>query len=482
MHYFVDLYKSNSEIDSIAIDKLNGLIINNSNKEDWKGWEADKWLEDFDSEKVRREIEGWHAGNELVKVYSWHTPLLHKVIVTVDLAYDSVRKFVPLLSALAIENGLKLLDRQTENCFSAGTLWNEDLVCCRSRALQLKKELQRDFLLCAPIRKIEDRKSSEFIEHPGHIISYVLTVPPMTTDAFIRQTEELYARLRNFVTEGEMLSYQDGYFSISSKRGRYFSYAINLVLEKMAEGNACIGGIEETPTRHGIELIRERRNCEKVLSGSAYPVNYHKLPYSQWSLWDKMGLAEMTREYTNPADRFVAGADMAKRLSDGKLPMYVEANVYCGAEFIFHRVDIERGSFVRSPSISVLKMSEETASFLLPIIKDFYPYIYDRYYLDENYLPVQMWIDIEKRIHEVVAWINQEPVDYKILPYLKYFDLYKLADEGEWGLLRTAMTSEKLELLHRNRAELTKFYENFCWWLERQLSLSSDGLINVEGP
>jgi hypothetical protein len=138
----------------------------------------------------------------------------------------------------------------------------------------------------------------------------------------------------------------------------------------------------------------------------------------------------------------------------------------------------------------MLRLEEETASFVLPIVEIFYPYIYQRYYLTENHIPREMMGDILNKIDEIKALIVKDLYNDKLASIIEKFDLYALvrkSDDDSQSYYNAEdyemMTNDRMKFVYENRYRIAKIYDVFSSWAQEQLeSYDMDMMFNIQGP
>ena len=139
--------------------------------------------------------------------------------------------------------------------------------------------------------------------------------------------------------------------------------------------------------------VLHRISCEKAFKWLKYnPGKKHHENYERTI--ERIPFIEMEYKYPNPADRFCASLNITKALLKEKIDIDYGSFEYFGSDIMFHRLP---NDFCLLPDrdggrerISALKLEEEVASFVLPFVEEKYPYFYDRYYLTDNHIPVQV--------------------------------------------------------------------------------------------
>ena len=154
-----------------------------------------------------------------------------------------------------------------------------------------------------------------------------------------------------------------------------------------------------------------------------------------------------------------------------------------GDEITFHAV---LNHYIhRDESVSALNIEEEAASFLLPIVKDIYQDIYDRYYLTVNHMPSQMWMRIIERVKEIKKLILRNPFSEALKPYIERFDLAVFLDQDAPNYWENRFKTDEMQLLYENRYKICELYDVFIRWSEAQIECYGsiqDLMLNIQGP
>ena len=130
--------------------------------------------------------------------------------------------------------------------------------------------------------------------------------------------------------------------------------------------------------------------------------------------------------------------------------------------------------------LSALKIEESSVSFILPIIQEFCPYIYDHYY-SSNHISEETLKQIVERLKQVEFLIKTDPFSLELKPYSKEFNLYVLQkNEEDWKNIR----ENPAAFLSDHRYEVAIIYQIVIEWAEKQLETyrGCDRLYNIEGP
>ena len=154
---------------------------------------------------------------------------------------------------------------------------------------------------------------------------------------------------------------------------------------------------------------------------------------------------------------------------------------YYGSEIVFHIVPDDY--YQDGDNISVLKIEEESASYILPFIHDVYPHFYERYYLAENHLPTEMWRRIINRIREAQDMVVNNTYCAELKKYIDSFNLFVLNKNND---PRIWDKSHDVDFVYEHRYEIAYLYEIFIQWSETQMYYyehsGDDRMFNIQGP
>ena len=102
----------------------------------------------------------------------------------------------------------------------------------------------------------------------------------------------------------------------------------------------------------------------------------------------------------------------------------------------------------------MLKIEEESASFILPFIHDVYPHFYERYYLAENHLPTEMWSKIIDRIKAAKEMIVNDTYCLELEKYIDSFNLFVLDKRNDPRLWKSNKEYNPVEFVFEHRFEI----------------------------
>ena len=342
----------------------------------------------------------------------------------------------------------------------------------RMRAQQLNNAIMQTQ---KPIWRL--RRLDLFNAKHTHTCSYVVTIEK-DSSSFEERTSKFYEMLKSNVLTTESLSTSCKCFTICGE-----GYEITYCLEGYKKSADKIGYVEDA--RICTELMR-RMPSEVAAKQFKNFEEWEKI-----DICDRMKFSEWINCYPNPADRFVASINLAKQLRQEKFDITLSAIGSYGAEVIFH-VTEDRWTIDDPQQISVLKVPEEWASYILPIVETVYPYIYQRYDLTCNHLPGDMIFDILENMKKLKVMLVNDTYNETIIALSKKFDLYAFAkgdkkNSGEYYNQEALdkMRKNRMEFIFDHRYDIARLYDIFIYWAEKQLECyehSSDLMINIQGP
>ena len=273
----------------------------------------------------------------------------------------------------------------------------------------------------------------------------------------------------------EQLSCDDCCFTVSGK-----CYSVSFCLEGYKKHPNQIGFIKNG---EGRAKLLHRMSSEEAID---WIKNCTKTEHED--IFARMNFTEMKIAFPNPGDRLVQSVLITKWQRKQVFDFRYSDIGYYGSEILFHVVPDT--IYEDSDQISVLKLEEDCASFLLAILDEFYPYFSERYYLTENHVPAELWKRFTERVEEIRNQILSNPYCEELQPYIKKFDLCALADfqqEPERNdEIRDRIHSSPTDLLYEHRYEAAKLYDSFLRWSKAQLryhnAVITGRMFNIQGP
>jgi len=461
MLYRIFIYKSAAATGSaMAVDTVNIAISKNSERE-WKGNYADHYMEDFDVNIVKKQIENLVGDKCIILIkYSPDDCDNLRPYIYIATSYKVAGEILPWLHAVATSNGLALYDAETKKSFFKDLI-DETLISIKTREQQIANNIRNDLNGLWKIRKL-----SCLVKERDKESSYIVTIKKDVQHTFEERVQEFYDCLKNSLIEGEELICENKAFTIKKEW-----YSITYCLEGYKKFADKIGYFEndtamtELVHRMSVEMaLKWVKGCSKTEKDDIYK---------------RLNFIEMVKKYPNPADRFVASVNITKAQRKELFDIRYSGMGYYGSEILFHIVTDD--FYEDYNQISVLKIEEESASFILPFIEDVYPYFYERYYLTENHLPVEMWEKIVERLIEAKSMILNNPFDSKLEKYINRFNLFVLSnDRNDYDMIR----NEPRHFLYKHRYDVAHLYDVFIKWSDEQFYHYGyeDRMFNIQGP
>ena len=478
MLYKLFLYKPDPSFrDELAINNINIAVSKNTLK-DWYHNCAENYMLNYDFEKVKSEIEnmtGTESDTPVCKVYINNTPEHKARYITIATSYENAKNVLLSAHNIAFNNGLVLYDDTLNRCFSPDDLYDDKTVFFRTRAKQINKVILDTQKPVWHLRRLcnDDLKCYKSR-------AYVLTLRKDKEKTFEQRTKEFYECLQGCLLEGETLVTEDRYFKI------IFDFCeIIYCLEAYKKHSNMIGYVENGTVK--TDLLH-RMSCEKAFK---WQKNYTP-DVESWcdpaDIKARMYFNEMISAYKNPADRFVKSINIEKQQQKEPFEIRYSSTGYYGSEIIFQPVIFDGQE--NNNAISVLKIEEDSATFILPIIYEIYPYFYNRYYLTKNYIPCEEMLEIISKLKEVKDIIINDTYNKSLEKYTKKFFLYVLARENKPGGLYInedihLFEIDRTRFIYNNRYKIAHLYDLFIKWVETQLEEyeSYDNLMfNIQGP
>lgn len=330
-------------------------------------------------------------------------------------SYACASAVLPYLYCVTTENDLVLYDAETKKTFFRD-LVDRAFLKAKLRVDNYKRMILEKMDPVWKIRKIGVSRTEESQDY-----AYVVTLKKDPGKSLSLRCADFYRYLGDQLEDGEELNTDDRCFTIVGQR-----YRISFCLEGYKKHPDQMGYYAQGRTQ--TKLIG-RMGCEEGFFWLKQ--NGIQLP----AVLERMNFKELKRAYPNPAERFIASVKIQKWQS--RSASYIR---YCGigpygSEILFHVVPSEYYQDERE--ISVLAVEEDNARPILSVVSQFYPYFWDRYYLEENHLPMEMWRDIveaaRKKREECMELRNFH--DAQILDvFIRWseaqFSLYQVTGDG----------------------------------------------------
>ena len=465
MLYRLYIHKSKAAADSaLAVQIVNGAISTDSVRE-WKDNGAADSMEYFNADAVKEQIEKELGDKCRVKICFPPQEYEQKPYLYVTTSYTRVREVLPRVHAIAMENRLVLFDAETKKSFFK-YLFDDTFINLRIREQELKNCILKEL---APVSSF--RKLCDIQEERDYGSCFVVTLRKDTQKSFIERTTDFYNCLSKNLCEGEKLVCGDRAFHVCKGW-----YSITFVLERYKKHADMIGYYENGWAKQALIRRMSVEEAYRWMEGCS--------DLEKKDVKSRMYLREMTEKFPNPADRFVNSIRITKWLRKQVFDIRYSGLGSYGSEILFH---IEPDDYYQdAQNISVLRIEEESATFILPIIHEIYPYFYKRYYLTENHLPTAMFRDIIDRMKAVREKIVNDTFNPDLEKYIKHFNLYVLDDHDDSRIRKWSEEYNPAAFVYEHRYDIAFLYEIFIQWAETQIDChdpnEADRMFNIQGP
>lgn len=473
MHYDLFLYRTDYCKDGVYWDFFPFLKT-----ETWERCNDVKRLRPFPIHQVKKQIEEMLPG--LCRVSIRYPPEQFSKVpfLSVVTSYERIGMVLPKVHAIAAENDLALYDAERNKSFCADIL-DRAFVAWKRREQELHQVIRMQVRYLWRFSRIDTcaydvEKSSAF----------VVTLQKEPGVSLEMRVQQFYDLLSSTLLSDESLLCENRCFTVCKKD----TYAITF----------CLEAYKKQPNRMG--FMKDGKPCTALLYRMGCVKALQWLTSSgepeRSDVFKRMQLFELKDRFKNPADRFVHSVNLAKQIRKEWAEIRYTARGPYGSDILFHVVSDEDGPYRNH--YSVLMIEEEDASFLLPFIQDIYPYIYERYYLTKNYLPVEMWISVLDRLLEAKEMILHDTFNPKLAPYLERFNLYTLPllpgereptvkdgfyDPDEAGTTSCKIRHDPAQYLYAHRYQAVRIFDIlFAWWKEQEDTPCGADFINIQGP
>ena len=418
-------------------------------------------MEHFNSEQIKNQIEA--EIGEKCKVFVRYSPkeVKQKEYIYIVTSFDRIKEVLPRVHAIAMENLLVLYDLEANKVYH-DNLFDNAFITLKSREDKLKSKIRKQINNIWSFRKIYDYQDAQ-----SKVPCYVITLKKTPGVPFLDRVMTFYTCLNESLDANEKLLCIGRTFCVEGE-----GYSISFILEGYKKHANVVGFIEDGQAKQ--ELIR-RMSIEEIfrwLKGC----DEREID----DIHMRMSFSEMEKEFPNLADRLAASIRITKWQRKQIFDIRYSGHGYYGSEILFHLVT---DGFDEADKFSVLKIEEESATFILPIINDIYPYIYERYYLTENHIPVEMWEEIIERIKEVRDQVIKGIFNTKLREYIKMFNLFVLGDRND-PRLWSKDEEENIAFVYEHRFEIAHLYDIFIQWSDAQFHhhYCDERMFNIQGP
>ena len=465
MRYRIFLYGTTAKR-NIGLYESN-LAVSQNGEKHWRS-EA-KQFREFDTEQVRRSLEAALTdpvtGMCKCTVRVQYPPRGYPQIGYLYLAtsYEKAAEVLPTAYAIAAEQDLVLYDAERERRFYR-ELVDLQFLTDKLRRQALLRIIRQEM---QPIWRI---RSLESVCTPWQrLTSYAVTLRRDRQVSFAERNRQFYACLQKSLDPGENLLCEDQCYSVVGE-----GYCIRFVLEGYKKHADRFGYVEgETACVAPLHRMGTDEAC-------AWAEGCTEAERSD--IQKRMQFLEMKDKYPNPGQRFVESVKITKWQRKQVFGIRYSGSGYYGSEIAFYAV--VDSLYDNRAELSVLKIEEESASYILPFVAKVYPELYDGYYGSNQITARQMEQIIQwlKAAKEVVLHDTYSP---ELTSLLKSFNLYVLLDDAdprEWDFHNP---KGRVEFLFAHRYEVAGLYDTFIRWAEAQLNThcyDSELKFNIQGP
>ena len=427
MLYRLFIYKSSATTVKAPAIGICNLAVSTNSDNVWKLEEAANYMSDFRANDIAQKLQD-QLGDKC-RIYYRKSPLAYGNVeyLCVATSYAHASTVLPYVHCVTAANDLVLYDSETKRTFFR-ELVNNTFITVKSRIADFTHAILSEMKPVWTIRKI-----CEYTTDRDYDYAYVVTLRKLKDISFKDRCRDFYNRLNEHLSQDETLDTSNECFTI---HGKWYSISF------------CLEGYKKHPNQMGYyqngfprtKLIK-RMGCEEAFRWMK------QTKVNQNAIMKRMNFRELEQAYPNPADRFIKSVNISKWESKKELGVRYCGIGFYGSEILFHIVPDEYydEQYCESRCISVLAIQEYAAGPILSIIEEYYPYFSQRYYMEENHLPIEMWRQI--------------------------------VEESK---------AKHLEYIGNNQFSYAKLLEIFIRWSEAQLDiyeLTGEGrMINVQGP
>lgn len=460
MRYRLYIYKSNAATGSASALDIVNAAVSDSYESAWREYEvkATDYMEHFDAEGIKNRIDTELGDKCRIKICTY----AQKEYLYISTSFDRITEVLPRVHLIAMENRLALYDAETGRTFFK-SLFDDAFITLRIRERELRDCIERELKPLWRIRKIHACENGAYKSS-----SYSVTLKKDRDKPFSRRASDLFDCLKKNLKADEELVCKDRSFIVS---GEY--YSVTFVLEGYKGHANWIGFFENGLARQ--ELIC-RMSVEEASKWMECCYDTEKNDIRK-----RMNFTEMKEKFPNPADRFVNSVRITKWQRKQVFDIRYSDIGYYGSEVIFHVLpDIE---YENADTISVLKIEESSASFILPIIHDVYPYIGESCFWDEDHLPTNIWKEIIGKMKEIKEMILNDTFNPALEKYIDVFNLFVFDKNDDPRIYKRNKEYDPKAFVYDHRFEIAYLYDIFIQWSETQLHYQGeDCMFNVQGP
>ena len=465
MNYYLDLFKTPLVSTAPLFDSIIDTIIGGNGS-------CPEGLLHFPIASVQEEIEqilstrlGVHE--HIVHIQNFCCDSHDTGWIQIGVPLDAAKGAIEALFPLAIKHDLVLFDRQNNRpVWRKMELYNECFIKILQRSATIVQQLSQHQEGIFSIRKVAARHNS-----PWQSIGYAITLREIADTPLEERLHTFNDALLALLEEGERLEYEYDYFIVKGH-----PYFITFVLEAYGERADRLVFFEQS--RPKIQSFS--RNSVEYTFREVFP---HLFQRQIDHIWERANVYGFIDDYPNPAERLVASCDKEKELSE--LGMNISYRSPKGSDYDFKFYPISGYDDDDESTTPCLHMDHEVMSFLVPMIKDIFPY-FTRFHDEVNILHCTMCADILERIRYVANLVMHDTNNEELNRYLDsfcYLDIFlasRLDDNGDFIWRYSGAPREvKRAFLYTHRERLYRFYCFFSDWLDDQICSNNEGFIKV---
>ena len=420
----------------------------------------------FDIIKVIKLIESMvgNSCNVITKKYTQKSGEIDYLHIITD--YKKVKEVLPRLLAIAEENRLVLYDAEINKTYFKDIV-NESFVKLKIRDEQIKKLIEKKLV---PIYKIRQLVNCHGF-YRDICSEYVVIINKKRGVSFEERIIDFYNCLKNNLQENEKLLLVDKCFNLCGE-----DYVLSYCIEGYGANSDKLGYMEENYPR--IEDL----NRMSVEEGFVW---LSKVTHTnEAGILEAMNFPDFLRKYPNQAERFIEVIKFSERLHKQPFDIGISSlnNNYCEVMVTIEDTDNDRESIFDNQYYSTLRLGDDSLDLLAPIISEYYPYFFDRYYSFTNPIVPQAWLKIVNRVKELKEIIKNDILSTKLKEYVDKLKVhhfcFKDASDDEW--------LEPLDLIKKYRNNIIEMFSIFIEWSEPYLvdynDMYGDRVFNIVGP
>ena len=389
----------------------------------------------------------------------------------VETPFENAHLVWPSLVKIALRENLVVLDAQLSKYTFEPLAYQFSQRDLTLRTNELNEQIKQNTEAIWRIRRVYKHRTERESK-----AAYVLTLSKSREHDLHERIGAFHKLLSSLLKPGEELFCCDKRFLIKTKR-----YSVSYTIEAYRKNASLICHMDSGEI--SVENLH-RISCEQAFRWLRNNPGKGKSNYKRTI--ERMAFDEMEGKYHNPADRFCASYRITKALLKDYLKIDYSCYRYSSVSIMFHKLPLNQCRWPDEydpDSISGLKIPEGLASFIMPFVKEQYPYFYDRYYLTDNHIPSQMLKHIRDRLAEVrKILLNGENIE-TLEPFFLHADFYAVEQNKDYNSYRDNKSEILKEMIYRYRLNIAHLYDAFIKWADLQLKYGNqDDLYNIIGP